>query len=241
MKRLFPFVRMALPEWFEPAVEKVWLKMNDDATGHDFLHAVRVMELAVDIASQLGADRDIAMTAGLLHDYYRKEEKQTGRLHYGLEAIDGLRREFGPLLLPHLEEVRFERVMDVIARHEEYDFSRGESGGIQLSLDHQIVQDADRIDAIGAVGIARTFMFGGVHGLPLVEDGSLPDAVFDPTLRPQGSVYRHFYEKLLHLSNGMHTIIGKRIASERHQFLVCYIKQLKHELMLEPGDLDKYN
>ncbi|WP_409346087.1 HD domain-containing protein [Paenibacillus sp. MBLB4367] len=241
INQLFPFIRMEFPVWFEPVVEKVRTKMNEDSTGHDFLHAVRVMELAVDIADQLGADRDIAMAAGLLHDYYRKEEKQTGRLHYGPEAIRELRRDFGSLLVPHLEEERFERVMSAIARHEEYEFTRVGAGKIKmLTIDEQILQDADRIDAIGAVGIGRTFMFGGAHGLPLVEDEALPDTVFDPGLRPRGSVYRHFYEKLLYLSDGMHTVPGRRLAAERHQFLVGFIKQLENELKLEPRDLDKY-
>lgn len=167
INRLFPFVRMALPKWFEPAAQKVWMKMNQDTTGHDFFHAVRVMELAVDIADELGADREMAMIAGLLHDYYRKEEKQTGRLHYGPEAIDGLRREFESLLVPGIEEERFEQVLIAISRHEEYAFTLGGADRKELSIDTQILQDADRIDAIGAVGIARTFMFGGAHGLPL--------------------------------------------------------------------------
>ncbi|MEK3915717.1 HD domain-containing protein [Paenibacillus sp. FSL H7-0331] len=232
MKQSFPFVRMVLPEWFMLTVYKVWSKMNDDATGHDFLHAVRVMELADEIARQLGADRSIAMTAGLLHDYYRKEEKQTGRLHYGLEAINGLRLEFGPLLMPALEEEQFERVIDAIARHEWYG-KNSEPGGSELSLDAQILQDADRLEAIGAVGVARTFMFGGAHGLPMAEDEALPkDAWFDPNIPPKGSVYRHFYEKLLHLADGMHTVPGQKLAASRHQFIVLFLEQFEGELAL---------
>ncbi|OPH58336.1 hypothetical protein BC351_23510 [Paenibacillus ferrarius] len=233
MNHVFPFVRMVLPEWFMATVHKVWTKMNDDATGHDFLHAVRVMELADEIARQLGADRSIAMTAGLLHDYYRKEEKQTGRLHYGPEAIDALRREFGPLLMPALEEVQFERVMDAIARHEWYGYKKNDEAESELSLDAQILQDADRLEAIGAVGVARTFMFGGAHGLPMAEDEAMLEAaLFDPDIPPQGSVYRHFYEKLLHLAGGMHTAPGRELAAPRHQFIVLFLQQFERELAL---------
>ncbi|WP_052350307.1 HD domain-containing protein [Paenibacillus gorillae] len=232
MSSKFPFVRLAFPAWFEPVMEKVWLKMNDDSTGHDFLHAVRVMELAADLAAELQADKEIAMTAGLLHDYYRKEEKQTGRLHYGHEAIDELRREFESLLEPFLDEVRFERVLQAISRHEEYPFTGGDDRA-PLSIDEQILQDADRIDAIGAIGIGRTFMFGGAHGLSLADDEEWSGGVFDPDQKPSGSVYRHFYEKLLNLSDGMHTVPGQRMAAERHQFLVHFVRQLEHELKLD--------
>ncbi|GGG83243.1 HD domain-containing protein [Paenibacillus radicis (ex Gao et al. 2016)] len=231
MSGKFPFVRLAFPAWFEPVMDRVWLKMKDDSTGHDFLHAVRVMELAVDIAAELEADQGLAMAAGLLHDYYRKEEKQTGQLHYGQEAIEGLRHEFESLLVPYLKEERFERMLQAISRHEEYPFA----GGAQrppLSVDEQILQDADRIDAIGAIGIGRTFMFGGAHGLSLADDEEWSDRIFDPGQKPHGSVYRHFYEKLLHLSDGMHTGPGKRLADERHQFLVHFVRQLEYELKL---------
>ncbi|MFF2088916.1 HD domain-containing protein [Paenibacillus sp. NPDC058174] len=232
MSSKFPFVRLELPAWFEPVMEKVWLKMNDDSTGHDFLHAVRVMELAADIAAELGADQEIAMAAGLLHDYYRKEEKQTGRLHYGPEAVDELRNEFGALLVPYLNEDRVEHVLQAISRHEEYPFAGSEERA-PLSVDEQLLQDADRIDAIGAIGIGRTFMFGGAHGLPLADDEEWSGGVFDPGQKPQGSVYRHFYEKLLNLSDGMHTSPGQRLAAERHQFLVHFVKQLEYELKLD--------
>jgi uncharacterized protein len=237
MKQSFPFVRMALPDWFGSTVHKVWDKMNDDATGHDFLHAVRVMELANELAGQLGADQSMAMATGLLHDYYRKEEKLTGKLHYGPEAIDGLRREFGPLLIPQLQEERFERVMDAIARHEQYEFKNRGAEGSEWSLD-EILQDADRLEAIGAVGVARTFMFGGAHGLPMAEDEAMPtNALFDPNVRPKGSVYRHFYEKLLHLAEGMHTAPGRELAASRHQFIVVFLKQFESELALVSSDM----
>lgn len=235
IKRNIPFIQIPLPEWFEPVVRTVWDKMKRDSTGHDFFHAVRVMELAVEISDELAADREIAMTAGLLHDYYREEEKESGLLHYGLEAMEGLRREFGPLIIPNLGEERFERMIEAISRHEEYPFAfKASNAPAELSIEAQILQDADRLDAIGAVGIARTFMFGGAHGLPLAEEADRTEGpgTFDPGQRPQGSVYRHFYEKLLFLADGMHTAPGRRIASERHTFLISFLKQLEKELRL---------
>ncbi|MEK8126644.1 HD domain-containing protein [Paenibacillus filicis] len=236
MNRSFPFVRAALPIWFEPVLEKVEAKMSDDATGHDFLHVVRVMELAGAFARQLGEDADAAMAAGLLHDYYRKEEKQTGRLHYGPEAMADLDREFGHQLVPHFQAATWEQVLAAIARHEEDRFDRVEKERQPLPLLLQILQDADRIEAIGAVGVARTFMFGGAHGLQLADDRDIsPDTRFDPGLRPQGSVHRHFYEKLLHVKDGMHTLPGRELAEERHRFMLMFVERLEAELEMDKG------
>jgi len=223
----FPYITMPLPEWIEPVMAKVFAKMCDDATGHDFLHAVRVMELATRIADELHADVDIAAAAGLMHDYYRKEEKETSRLHFGPEAIADLRREFGPLMISEIGERNFERVLDAIAIHESY------SANAALSLDAQILQDADRLEALGAVGIARTFMFGGAHGLPMIEEERKSTAAeFDPNVAPYGSVHMHFYEKLLKLADGMHTPPGKRMAAQRHQVMVTFLEQFENELGL---------
>ncbi|MFF2484505.1 HD domain-containing protein [Paenibacillus sp. NPDC058071] len=223
----FPYITMPLPEWIGPVVAKVFAKMCDDSTGHDFLHAVRVMELAAMIADELHADADIAAAAGLMHDYYRKEEKETGRLHFGPEAIADLRREFGPLIIPEIGENDFDRILDAIALHESY------SANAALSLDTQILQDADRLEALGAVGIARTFMFGGAHGLPMIEEKRKTAAAeFDPNVAPNGSVHMHFYEKLLKLADGMHTAPGKRMAAQRHQVMVTFLEQFENELGL---------
>ncbi|WP_240644451.1 HD domain-containing protein [Paenibacillus paeoniae] len=223
----FPYMTMPLPEWLGPVVAKVFAKMCDDTTGHDFLHAVRVMELAVRIADELHADADIAAAAGLMHDYYRKEEKKTGRLHFGPEAIADLRGEFGPLMIPEIGEKNFDTILDAIALHESY------SADVALSLDAQILQDADRLEALGTVGVARTFMFGGAHGLPMIEMERETTAVeFNPHVAPYGSVHMHFYEKLLKLADGMHTAPGKRMAAQRHQVMLSYLQQFENELGL---------
>jgi len=227
MRLNFPYITLPLPKWIEPVVAKVFAKMSDDTTGHDFLHAVRVMELAVRIADELHADVDIAAAAGLMHDYYRKEEKETRQLHFGPEAIADLRREFGPLIIPEIGEKHFDRIMDAIALHESY------RADAVLSLDAQILQDADRLEALGAVGIARTFMFGGAHGLPMIEEErKTTTAEFDPSVTPYGSVHMHFYEKLLKLAEGMHTAPGKRMAAQRHQVMVTFLEQFENELGL---------
>lgn len=187
MKNAFPFVRTELPDWMVPVIEKVAAKMHDDATGHDLLHAVRVMELAGAIAKELGVEKEPTMTAGLLHDYYRKEEKQSGQLHYGPEAIAALRQEFGSMIAEALGKDGLEDVLAAIARHEEYYFDQDQGEDVlALPVLLQILQDADRIEAIGAVGVARTFMFGGAHGLPLAEDAEInANTWFDPGTRPK--------------------------------------------------------
>ncbi|MFF2910623.1 HD domain-containing protein [Paenibacillus sp. NPDC057934] len=233
MRKLnFPYITKPLPEWIGPVVAKVFAKMCDDTTGHDFLHAVRVMELSASIADELHADVDIAAAAGLMHDYYRKEEKLSGQLHFGLEAIEELRREFGSLIIPEIGEKAFANILDVIAVHESYNTNA------VLSLDAQILQDADRLEAIGAVGIARTFMFGGAHGLPMIEEEQKSTvSAFDPNVPPNGSVHIHFYEKLLKLADGMHTAPGRRMAEQRHQVMTAFLKQFENELGLSSPEV----
>lgn len=164
-----------MPQWMEPVIRKVYEKMKDDATGHDFFHAWRVMIWSKRIAEETGFDRDAACLAGLLHDYYRKEEKETGMLHFGDEALRRMRSEFHSLAVPPLSEAQFDLAMDAVRRHEEYAVSTA-----SLPLHVRVLQDADRLEAIGAMGIARAFAFSGAHGLPIYEADEI-EAHFDAT------------------------------------------------------------
>ncbi|WP_248924155.1 HD domain-containing protein [Paenibacillus hamazuiensis] len=242
----YPFVRIDLPEWIVPLVARVYEKMRHDATGHDFHHAVRVMEFGADLARRLGADEELLLAAGLLHDYYRIEEKQTGRLHYGPEAMQQMRHEFGAELGSVIGEIRLERLLEAISLHERYDFCGEDAGAVpagnspDYSLEAKILQDTDRLEAIGAMGIARAFMFSGAHGLPMFEELGATSALFDPGERPKGSTYRHFHEKLLRLCGCMHTEPARRMALERHRFMLLFLRQWEEELDRE-NDMRKMN
>ena len=99
------------------------------------------------------------------------------------------------------------------------------------TLEGQCVQDADRLDALGAIGIARTFAYGGHKGQPLHDPDARPEmhASFDAYKRGGGSSINHFYEKLLLLKDRMNTATGKRLAAERHAVMERFLEQVLAE------------
>lgn len=202
------------------ALEK-WVKdyFEYDASGHDWAHTNRVRNRAVAIAKAEGADLDLVEKAALLHDladakFHKSEEAGWDYLKTGMTDL-GFDQEDIDAITEVIRTVSF----------------KGGQNEPPKTLEGKIVQDADRIDAIGAIGIARCFMFAGNKG----------DVMHDPGLPPRTSLteqsYReerntainHFYEKLLTLKDTMHTDASKRIAEERHAFMERYLDQFFDE------------
>ncbi|MEK3953470.1 uncharacterized protein SAMN05421670_0830 [Psychrobacillus psychrotolerans] len=201
-------------EQCENLVKEVY--MHFDAS-HDFQHIERVRKNAFDIAdSEPSANREIIELAVLLHDVsdpkYSTEEK--------------------------LEEERIIKQLNLsdekIAHVKEVIKAVSFSGGHEVeakTIEAKIVRDADRLDAIGAVGIARTFAFGGAKGRLLYDASETPRdnmSVEEYRTKETASV-THFYEKLLKLSEGMQTKKGKELAVERHAFMELFLQNLRKE------------
>ena len=169
-----------------------------NAGGHDAEHTLRVYRTAMAIADEEGGcDRLVTTLAALLHDADDRKLFDT--------RGDANARAF---LEGRVSAETADRICDCIDR---VSFSRNR-GKAPDSIEGKIVQDADRLDAIGAVGIARTFAYGGEHGRPLAES------------------VRHFYDKLLLLKDMMNTSAAKRIAEKRHAFLEAFLRELEEEL-----------
>ncbi|MEK5215593.1 HD domain-containing protein [Psychrobacillus sp. FSL H8-0487] len=201
-------------EQCENLVKEVY--MHFDAS-HDFQHIERVRKNAFDIAdSEPSANREIIELAVLLHDVsdpkYSTEEK--------------------------LEEERIIKQLNLsdekVAHVKEVIKAVSFSGGHEVeakTIESKIVRDADRLDAIGAVGIARTFAFGGAKGRLLYDASETPRdnmSVEEYRTKETASV-THFYEKLLKLSEGMQTKKGKELAVERHAFMELFLQNLRKE------------
>ncbi|MBQ9044834.1 MAG: HD domain-containing protein [Oscillospiraceae bacterium] len=169
-----------------------------NADGHDAAHSLRVYRNACVIADACpGCDRTVVALAALLHDaddhkLFHTENNANARAFLTREGVDA---------------DTIERVCAVING---VSFSQNR-GRRPETLEGQIVQDADRLDALGAVGVARTFAFGGSHGRPL-EDS-----------------IEHFHEKLLLLRDEMNTPAGRAMADERHAFLERFLEQWNRE------------
>ncbi|SOC14947.1 uncharacterized protein SAMN05880501_1088 [Ureibacillus xyleni] len=183
---------------------------------HDFQHIERVLQNAESIlVAEPDADKEIVRIAVLLHDVsdkkYTDSKEAEERL---LQSLD-------------LSEEKIQHIREIIA-------SVSFNGGNELpakSLEAKIVRDADRLDAIGAVGIARTFAYGGAKGRKLYDDEEEARmAMTEEEYRSKNtSSVTHFYEKLLLLKDLMTTEKGKQMAEERHRFMVTFLEQLKNE------------
>jgi uncharacterized protein len=192
-----------------------------EGTGHDWHHALRVCRSALAIGREEGADLFLIELAALLHDV--ADWKFAGGDH---EA--GPRAARAWLSKLDVPQATIDHVCEIIAS---LSFKGAGVATPMRSLEGQCVQDADRLDALGAIGIARTFAYGGHKGQPLHDPDSRPElhATFDAYKRGGGSSVNHFYEKLLLLKDRMNTAAGKRLAAERHAYMERFLEQFLAE------------
>lgn len=189
------------PEALRPLVEPL---MRTDAA-HDWHHIVRVWQNALAIAAtEPRTDHEILNPAALLHDLGEKLPGQSNALV--TEEI------IAPLLAPF--EVSPPKLPIIVQAINEHSFSRGWPPS---SLEAAIVQDADRLDALGAIGIARTFAVGGARQRPLYDPSDLTNSI------------QHFYNKLLTLKDRMNTAEGRRLAERRHAFMEQFLVEFYSE------------
>lgn len=206
--------------------------LTKDSTGHDWWHIHRVRNLAKRIALHEGADIFIVELAALLHDiddykfFQGDEEAGAAKVREWLSSL-----EISPSLIDKIVEItsRISFMRTLLDKSEE----GGKKNSVVLTLSRELmaVTDADRLDAMGAIGIARAFTYGGFFNRP----------IYDPSIKPSKSITKeeykttqapsinHFYEKLLKLKDIMHTKLGRKMAKRRHRFLNLYLKQFFKE------------
>ena len=192
-----------------------------ESSGHDWHHINRVWQLTRRIAAQEGADRQIAELGALVHDI-ADWKFHDGDDSVGPREADALLRREGAT-----EEV-IAAVVDIVAT---ISYKGAGVTTAMQTLEGQCVQDADRLDAIGAIGIARCFAYGG-HAGRLLHD---PDEA--PVLHQTAAAYKaskgaslnHFYEKLLLLKDRMNTPTGRALAEPRHRFMEDFVAQFLEE------------
>jgi uncharacterized protein len=200
---------------------------------HDFLHIERVMNLAETLARMEGvADIELVKLGALLHDL--EDWKYSGSETAGPEKARSW------LLSQQFDKERTEKVVEIIeciGFKNELGLTK-EEAAVKAAANPAlaVVQDADRLDALGAIGIARAFTFGGAKHRPL-HDPTSTESVDSPMLtkdqyvkRPSnGATVQHFYEKLLHLKDLMKTPSGKKLAEERHKYMEAFLEQFLAE------------
>jgi len=188
--------------------------------GHAMDHLERVSQLALKICEAEGGNATVIETSCWLHDYHRVVEDEGSEDPRAIEA-----RIRGALDAIAFPATRVRAVLDCIAFTDRYSFA-----GHALespSLEARIVRDADNLDAIGAIGVARAFMFGGKLREPLWVAGVAPEATYRSG--PTSSVLHHFFEKLLHVRDDMLTATGRAMAEERHEYMLSFLTRLHSE------------
>lgn len=202
-------------EW----VENLFL---NEGTGHDWWHIKRVVNNALSIAKEYPeSDKALIELAALVHDVHDykifKGTEEEGKAYLVSNLVRlGISHEYARIVEQTASLVSFKGacVSEKVA-----------------ALEAQIVQDADRLDAIGAIGIARTFAFGGSRGQAIYDpeiDVELHQS-FEAYKKSKGPTINHFYEKLLLLKDRMNTDKGKELAEKRHEFMLAFLDQFYEE------------
>jgi len=195
--------RILKSETFKKAYEYA-LKHYRKGGTHGLDHVLRVLQLALKIGEAEGADLEVIALAAILHDIARPLEEEGLIEDHAVESAKMAMQFLKSIGYPKAKEV-----YDVIISH-------SFSSGIEArSLEAKVLSDADKIDAIGAVGIARVFMYSGEHGRTIEES------------------IKHFYDKILRLKDLIYTKTGRKIAEDRHKYTEEFLKRLKEELSSE--------
>ena len=191
-----------------------------DSSGHDYYHTVRVYKIATEIAKQEYADVNIVQLAALLHDVDDKklspETHATKKNAVDFMTANGVDADIINIVCKIIDEVSF----------------AGTDSVVPSTIEGKCVQDADRLDAIGAIGIARTFAYGGSRGRK----------IYDPDIKPRigmskeeyqknmnSTSINHFYEKLLLLKDMMNTTAGKKMAEHRQAVMQEFLNEFMAE------------
>lgn len=196
-------------------------QLHDAEGGHDWFHIERVYKNAVLIAQEEDCDVTVVKLGALLHDI------ADSKFHDGDEEIGPkMARTF--LESENVSEGIIEHVVQII---QNISFKGGNFEKTFSSIELEIVQDADRLDALGAIGIARTFNYGGFKNRPIYNPSIAPklNMTKEEYKKSDSPTLNHFYEKLLLLKDKMNTETGKKLAQERHRFMETFLSQFYAE------------
>lgn len=207
--------------YIDKTITFVKKELEGAEAGHDWFHIQRVYNNALNLLKTEQANEQVVVLGALLHDI------ADSKFHNGDETI-GPKKAMDFMISININDEVKEHVVKII---ENISFKGGNFNKTFHSKELEIVQDADRLDAIGAIGIARTFNYGGF------KNNGLHDPEIQPKLKMtkeeyknhKGTTINHFYEKLLLLKDLMNTETGKKLAENRHQYMEGFLEQFYNE------------
>jgi uncharacterized protein len=203
-------------------------EMEGDGSGHDWWHVDRVRRMALRLAREEGADPFVVELAALLHDVWDHKR-------HGGDLDAGPRGARAWLEAQGVDAAVVDHVCEIVGT---LSFKGAGVATPMRTREGAVVQDADRLDAIGAVGIARTFAFGGSRGRPLHDPEAAPERhdSFEAYARSTGATTAHFHEKLFLLKDRMNTASARRIAEGRHRYMEAFLERFLREWEGEDGE-----
>jgi len=198
-------------------IQFVKKELENAEGGHDWFHIERVYKNTLLIAESEDVDRTIVALGALLHDI------ADSKFHGGNESV-GPKVARDWLTVQETDSEIIEHVVQIINN---ISFKGGNQNQDFRSLELDVVQDADRLDAIGAIGIARTFNYGGYKDMKIYDPSISPklDMTKEEYKKSKAPTINHFYEKLLLLKDRMNTETGKKLAQKRHEYMEGFLKQ----------------
>ncbi|MES2792030.1 MAG: HD domain-containing protein [Planctomycetota bacterium] len=205
----------------DAAVRHIQDVLEGDSSGHDWWHIYRVWRMAVRLGTAEGADLFVVQLAALLHDI------ADWKFHNG-DLTAGPRAARLWLESQQVVAATIDHVCEIIG-HLSY---KGAGVATDMpTLEGRVVQDADRLDAIGAIGIARAFAYGGHDGRALYDPEDPPEMHTSAQAyrNSRGATINHFHEKLLLLKERMQTLTGKQLAAQRHTYMEGYLAEFHAE------------
>ena len=205
-------------ELIERAKAYVREKFENEFSGHDYFHTFRVFNMATQIAKNEGANLEIVQLASLLHDV---DDRKISPDTYENQANA---REF--LICNYVDDETIEMICQIVR---EISFSSNNES--PTTLEGKCVQDADRLDEIGAIGIARAFAYGGNHNRLMYHPDVKPNLNMskEEYVNSKSTTVNHFYEKLFKLTDMMNTETAKAIAMEREEFMRGFVDEFLNE------------
>lgn len=205
----------------ESVKNKIKLEFFGEATGHDWFHIERVYKNALKIQAEEGGNIEVIAFASLLHDIADHKFVE----NHEVETESRIREILSK------ENVAEDVINQVLHIAQNISYKGAKVANKIDSLEGKIVQDADRLDAIGAIGIARAFAYGGHKNRPIYTPDEAPKmhVNFEDYKNENGHTINHFYEKLLLLKDKMNTQTGKELAQERHGFIENFLVQFYKE------------
>lgn len=208
-------------EIIQKTIDFVKDELKNAEGGHDWFHIERVYKNALLISESENVDKTVVALGALLHDI------ADSKFHNGDETI-GPKKAKDFLSSENISEDIIGHVLKII---ENVSFKGGNKNQEFHSKELEVVQDADRLDALGAIGIARTFNYGGYKNRKLYDPEIAPNLKMTPAeyKASNAPTINHFYEKLLLLKDRMNTETGRKIAEKRHIFMETFLQQFYAE------------